>query len=231
MKQSFKPVIYVLTALVIGFLAWRFGPALYRLCSNRELLKSYLDTLGVWAPVMFVFLTAAQVIVAPIPAIALGLAGGYLFGEGAGFLLSLIGLLVGSMLAFVLARVFGQPLVVRLVGNSTYRKLEKLISGKGILAVALIFLLPMMPDDALCLLAGLTPMRARVFAFLVLTCRSPGVLVASLTGGGALQLPWQIWAAVGVASMIALYVGWRYNEQLMAWAVRLAGVQTAARKG
>lgn len=216
-KLQSRHFIYLLIALTVVLLAWRYGADAYHLCSNREALKAYLNALGNWAPAMFVILTAVQVIVAPIPAIALSLAGGYMFGVIPGFSLNMLGLLIGSILAFTLARLFGQPLVMRLVGVSTYHQFEPVISGKGMWAVMLVFLLPMMPDDALCFLAGLTPMRIRTFAFLVLTCRSPGVLVASLTGSGALRLPWQLWLMVAAVSLVLLYLGWRHSEKLQNW--------------
>lgn len=216
-KLQSRHFIYLLIALTVVLLAWRYGADVYHLCNNREALKAYLNALGNWAPAMFVILTAVQVIVAPIPAIALSLAGGYMFGVIPGFSLNMLGLLIGSILAFTLARLFGQPLVMRLVGVSTYRQFEPVISGKGLWAVMLVFLLPMMPDDALCFLAGLTPMRIRTFAFLVLTCRSPGVLVASLTGSGTLRLPWQLWIMVAAVSLVLLYLGWRHSEKLQKW--------------
>jgi uncharacterized membrane protein YdjX (TVP38/TMEM64 family) len=94
--------------------------------------------------------------------------------------------------------------------------------GKGIFAVALIFLLPFMPDDALCFLAALTPMRTRVFAFLVVTCRGPGALVATLTGAGTLSLPWYFWAAAGAVAIVLLFLGWRHSDALEKWTLRLA---------
>lgn len=222
MQRSGRHLQFCLLGLLAVYFAWRHGAALYRLCSNQEMLQSSLQLLGIWAPLGFVLLTAAQVIIAPIPAVALSLAGGYVFGLLPGFALSVAGLLVGSMLAFVLARRFGQPLVLRLIGVDTYRRLEPMLQGRGLWIVALVFLLPLMPDDALCFLAALTPMRARVFAILVLTCRSPGVLAAALTGSGAISLPWYLWAGIALLSLLLLYVGWRHAATLENWASRLA---------
>jgi uncharacterized membrane protein YdjX (TVP38/TMEM64 family) len=217
MQKSKRYLIQLFAVILFAYLIWQYGPEFYRVYSNRNLLNSYLQQAGVWAPAVFVLLTAAQVIAAPIPAMALGVAGGFIFGLLPGFLLSLLGLFIGSMLAFGLAKWFGQPLVRRLIGDETYAKFEPLMRGKGLLAFIVLFLLPFMPDDALCFLAALTPMRARVFALLVLFCRTPGILVSSLTGSGVIALPWYGWALVGAASLVLLYFSWRHRKTLEKW--------------
>lgn len=217
MSKTTRYLSYLLIAAAIGYFTWRYGPEIYRVYGDRELLNSYLDLAGVWAPAAFVLLTAAQVIAAPIPAIALGVAGGFIFGLVPGFLLSLTGLFAGSMLAFALAKLFGRPLVIKLVGKKNYDKLEPMMRGKGLLALAVLFLLPFMPDDALCFLAALTPMRPRVFACLVLFCRTPGVFVSSLTGSGAIALPLHAWGLIGVVTLVLLYLAWRNSATLEKW--------------
>jgi uncharacterized membrane protein YdjX (TVP38/TMEM64 family) len=214
--------IAVIAVIILVYLIRRYGPHAYQPYSDRTLLNSYLQQAGVWAPAAFVLLTAAQVIAAPIPAMALGVAGGFIFGLVPGFLLSLMGLFIGSMLAFALAKWFGRPLVQRLIGEETYAKFEPLMRGKGLMVLIVLFLLPFMPDDALCFLAALTPMRARAFALLVLFCRTPGILVSSLTGAGVIALPWYGWALVGLASLILLYFSWRHSKTLEGWLSRFA---------
>src|SRR5690554_612180 len=155
MHKSRHFIMQLLAIMLLAYLLWQYGPFIYQLYSDRNLLNSYLQQAGVWAPAAFVLLTAAQVIAAPIPAMALGVAGGFIFGLVPGFLLSLMGLFIGSMLAFALAKWFGRPLVQRLIGEETYAKFEPLMRGKGLMVLIVLFLLPFMPDDALCFLAAL----------------------------------------------------------------------------
>ncbi|MGI6358854.1 MAG: VTT domain-containing protein [Bacillota bacterium] len=122
MQKSKRYLIQLFAVILFAYLIWQYGPEFYRVYSNRNLLNSYLQQAGVWAPAVFVLLTAAQVIAAPIPAMALGVAGGFIFGLLPGFLLSLLGLFIGSMLAFGLAKWFGQPLVRRLIGDGDLRQ-------------------------------------------------------------------------------------------------------------
>ncbi len=220
MHQNKRHLMLLVAIVVIAYLSWQNGPQIYRLSRDRDLLNNYLQQAGVWAPAIFVLLTVAQVIAAPIPGMVLGVAGGFIFGLLPGFLLSLLGLFLGSMLAFGLGKWFGQPLVRRLIGEETFARFAPMMRGKGLLALITLFLLPFMPDDALCFLAALTPMRARVFALLVLFCRTPGILVSSLTGSGLIALPWYGWALVGTASLLLLYFSWRHIDTLEKWMSR-----------
>jgi len=59
-----------------------------QLYSDKRFLKQTLRQWGILAPVIFIALQALQVIIAPIPGDVTGILGGYLFGEGLGFIYS-----------------------------------------------------------------------------------------------------------------------------------------------
>lgn len=210
--------IFLVLLLVTGLLA--FGPGLHRLLSDRAALEAFLRKAGAWAPLGFLALNIAQVVLAPLPGAIIGMVGGYIFGFGLGFLLNTLGIFLGSLAVFLLARRFGKPLVDQFVGGKTLQLLEKASRGKGLWGLALIFLLPFLPDDALCFAAGLTPIPTRTFALLVIFCRTPGSFVATLTGAGLINLSLTGWIIVGIAGLILLYIGWRKSEILEAWATR-----------
>ena len=65
-----------------------------------------IRSFGPYSPLAYILLQIIQVVVAPIPGGAIEFLGGYLFGVTAGFLYSMIGLILGSWLAFSLARIF-----------------------------------------------------------------------------------------------------------------------------
>jgi uncharacterized membrane protein YdjX (TVP38/TMEM64 family) len=190
---------------------WERGKEIF---SSREAIERYVEQWGLWAPVVFVLIQAAQVILAPIPGNVTALAGGALFGWGMGFLLSSLGLVIGSMIAFWLGRFFGKPLVVRMVGPRTYERYEGVVVRKGIWVLFLIFLIPFFPDDALCLLAGMTAISFPLFTLLVVVGRLPGMLVANLAGSGLISLTiWQ-WAIVAVVCIgLAVFV-FKFREKI-----------------
>ena len=81
--------------------------------SSSDRLSKFLQGLGPYSPAVFVLLQVLQVIAAPFPGELTGVAGGYAYGETLGFLLSTIGLSLGSWVAFELASILGRPFVER----------------------------------------------------------------------------------------------------------------------
>lgn len=190
---------------------WERGREIF---SSRESLTEYVRGWGLWAPAVFLLIQAAQVIAAPIPGNITAMAGGLLFGWGKGFLLSSLGLLIGSVAAFWLGRYFGKPLVLRLVGPHNYERYQGVIARKGIWVLFVIFLIPFFPDDALCLLAGMSPIPFSVFLLLVVVGRLPGMLVANLTGAGLFTLKLWQWAVVAAVCIGIGVVLVRYREKI-----------------
>lgn len=190
---------------------WKQGAEIF---SSRESIARYVAQWGFWAPVVFVLIQTAQVILAPIPGNITALAGGALFGWGIGFLLSSLGLVIGSIIAFWLGRFFGKPLVVRIVGEKTYARYEGVVARKGIWVLFLLFLIPFFPDDALCFLAGMTAISFPLFVVLVIVGRLPGMLVSNLAGSGLINLTLWQWTVVAIVCAGLAVLLFRYREKI-----------------
>ncbi|MFB6124439.1 MAG: TVP38/TMEM64 family protein [Halanaeroarchaeum sp.] len=145
-------------------------------------LRAWVADFGVFAPVVLVAVQALQVVVAPIPGQVLGLVAGYLFGPFYGTLYSVTGAAIGSFVAFALARRFGRPWVVDVVDSETMAWFDDLSDRRGYLALFLVFLVPGLPDDLLCLLAGMTRMNVWKMTVVSFVGRLPGYYVVAVGG-------------------------------------------------
>src|SRR5512143_2510492 len=85
---------------------WNQVTKLYHLYQDPHQLKKVISSFGPYAPLAYILLQITQVVIAPIPGGAVEFLGGYLFGVKAGFVYSMIGLILGSWFAFSLARIF-----------------------------------------------------------------------------------------------------------------------------
>jgi hypothetical protein len=79
--------------------------------SSSDKLGKFLHSLGPYSPAVFVLFQVSQVIAAPFPGELTGVAGGYVYGETLGFILSTIGLTLGSWVAFELTSILGRQFV------------------------------------------------------------------------------------------------------------------------
>ena len=145
-------------------------------------VRQLLERAGPYAPLVFVGLQALQVVVAPVPGQLLAGVGGYLFGGVLGTVYSMIGVVIGSLVVFAAAGRYGRPLVERLLAAETRERFDAFGARNGPLALFVFFLLPVFPDDALCVLAGLWEIRPRTFLVLLVVGRTPSFVAASYAG-------------------------------------------------
>ena len=179
----------------------RHAPAVADPVAWREAIAGF----GALAPAAFVAVQAAQVVLAPVPAPATALLGGYLFGILPGTLYSVAGATLGSYVAFTLSRRYGRAYVERTFDASLVGGFDRVVDRAGVPGLFVFFLLPGFPDDVLCFTAGVARVDRATFLGLVLVGRTPGFLLTSYAGGSFAADP--AMAAVAVAVGVALSVG------------------------
>jgi uncharacterized membrane protein YdjX (TVP38/TMEM64 family) len=208
----------LLTIVLIAVIYFMNSPSAYydlkRILSNPEEVKEYILHFGIWAPIIIILIQVVQVIITPIPGNVTALAGGAIYGVIKGFLLNVIGIVLGSVAAFYLARLYGTPLVKKLIGEQSYHKYNRMISGKYSIGLFILFFIPLTPDDALCFLAGMSSMHISIFLFFVLVGRTPGMFIATLIGSGKLQLSIPVWIALGIISILIILLFIKYNHRI-----------------
>ena len=74
-----------------------------------------------------------------------------------GFVYNYVGAL-GSIIIFLLGRNYGKPFIMSLVSDKTYNKYIGWLDNENVLndCLLLAIFFPIAPDDALCLMVGLT---------------------------------------------------------------------------
>lgn len=197
----------------------------YNILHDRHELKGFIRSFGPYSPLAYIFLQIIQVIVAPIPGGAIEFMGGYLFGAKAGFLYSMIGLILGSWLAFSLAKIFERLAVEKFVSPRTRKKFDYLIGHEGVILSFLLFLIPGFPKDALCYILGLTPMHLGIFLFISTIGRIPGTLMACLQGGKAFDHQYKTMLILLGISALAILVFFVYHDEIHQLIKRLKRVK------
>jgi uncharacterized membrane protein YdjX (TVP38/TMEM64 family) len=198
---------------------------LYDLLHNRHQLKITILSYGPYSPLAYILLQVLQVVVAPVPGGAVEFLGGYLFGGWAGFLFSMIGLVLGSWVAFGLARIFEKYAVEKFVSPKTIRKFDYLMGHEGVIISFLLFLIPGFPKDALCYLLGLTPMHTGIFILISTIGRVPGTLMAVLQGAKAFNHQYiSFFILLGISSL-ALLVFYIYRDEIHHWVKKLRNIK------
>lgn len=192
---------------------------------NPVELRNLLLEKGADAEWIFILIQVLQVIIAPIPGQAAAFAGGFIFGFWKGWFLTTLGLLIGSFLAMGAARLLGFKLVRKIVPDSIINQFDKVISEGGYMTFFMIFLLPALPDDAVCFLAGLTKLKLVPLTLVCFLGRAPGMLVLSLVGAGfASGLTTSAYVLFGFMMFISVIL-WLFWEYVEAWIYKTVNIK------
>ena len=183
--------------------------------SLLELIRRY-DS---YAVLIFVAVQFAQVTILPLPATLTTIAGFTVFGVGETLLYSSAAIIAGSMVAFAAGRTFGVRLAVWLCGAKSVAKYRELLKGRETLLLYAMFLLPIFPDDLLCVIAGLGSMSYRSFGVMMLISRPVGVLWTAAVYKGAVNIPANAagiaaWVAIALVTVAVFAVLYKYGEKI-----------------
>jgi uncharacterized membrane protein YdjX (TVP38/TMEM64 family)/rhodanese-related sulfurtransferase len=158
--------LWLLSALLVTALAvWSLRGHL-----ALDGVLAWIEQAGPWGPVVFMLLYALGTLLF-VPGLALTLAGGALFGPWLGTLCNLGGALLGSTLAFLLARYLAADWVEARLGGRL-RQIKRGVEAEGWRFVAFVRLVPLFPFILLNYALGLTriplPTYVLVSAFAML---------------------------------------------------------------
>ena len=172
--SSIIGILATIALLIYGYQAGIF--------SSAEQLSYMISQAGIWGPLIFIFIQIIQCVIPIIPGGLSCVAGIILFGPFYGFIYNYIGILLGSLINFILARHYGKPLIETIVSKKTYNKyISWLDRGKHFDKLfTLAIFMPVAPDDFLCMLAGLTKMTYKKFITIIVLGKPASLLVYSL---------------------------------------------------
>ena len=163
-KSVFSLVLICAIFLVVFLILDHTG--MWEKVNSVDSLRKYIASFGNLAVFVFIAIQFLQVVLIPIPGTVTTLGGAIMFGPFFGAVYSYIGIVLGSVAAFLIGRIFGYKLVSWIVGKEQLKKGIKMVENKSKVMFSLIFLLPFFPDDLICFVAGLTTMS--VFSFVII---------------------------------------------------------------
>jgi len=119
---------------------------LLSIISDQEAVSAYLKNYGALGPIVLFVLMVAQVFIAVIPGHALMVTAGYVYG-GLGLGIVIVSTILGSQIAFMIARWYGRDLINRLASSQIIERWDKAAQGQGIIFYFFAFVLPIFPSD------------------------------------------------------------------------------------
>lgn len=176
----------LMNVVKLTIIALLVGGSIWLLMAHSEwfrdpkLVKVQVLQWGVWGPLVFMVLYA----VGPsflVPGAVMTIAGGLAFGTVWGSAYSLIGGDAGALIAFAAGRFLGKSFVEQIVGERFHSTLQK-IAKHGFQIIFYLRMVPVIPYNALNLLAGASPIAFRDYFWATMIGMVPGTILFAFLG-------------------------------------------------
>lgn len=207
-KSITRLVISGFLIAVVLIIAYLIFDALGVTDLTRQQIQDFISSTGVIAPLVFIGVSFLQVTFIPVPGLVTIIAGTYLFGPWLSFLYSYIGMLIGSVVAWGLGRLLGRPYVNWVAGSKEQAdEWLKKLKGREKVFLFFAFLLPLFPDDLLCSVAGILPIRFSTFFIMQLITRftSIGASIIFMSGEIIPYHGWGLWV-LGLLTLLSVVI-------------------------
>lgn len=177
-------ILFIILCIVGWILYLKIGKPLYEILLQPDAARRWILSHGAWSYVLFVMMVFLQVVVAIIPGEPFQIAAGLAFGPVLGTILCMLGVLCGSIVTFMLTRIFGYKLLELLFSKRTLDKFDlRDYDPETIERVVFIaFIIPGTPKDFLSYAVGLTPLSLKSWIIITFIARLPSIAMASIGG-------------------------------------------------
>lgn len=177
--------------LTVWAFYWGFQSQIF---TSETALRNFLGGLGAAAPVGFILIQIVQTVIPIIPGALTVPMGTMVFGMSYGFILNYTGIIIGSIINFLLARKFGRSFVELIIGEKQYDRysnwLEENKRFEKIFTLAMFF--PFSPDDIICYIAGLSKMTFKKYTTILVLGKPLSIFVYSYGVAKLLEFFFQI---------------------------------------
>jgi len=217
-------IIFMLSCILSIIYSLLFKLGIIETFSSVHALKDYILSTKEKGVIVYILIQCSQVIFMPIPAAIICVVGTMIYGPLLCGIYCSIGILLGSFISFIIGKTFGYKIVAWIVGKENTDKYSTLIRKRGSFFLIIAFLLPMFPDDILCLIAGITKMKFKTFFWITLITRPIGVICMSFFSSGSL-IPfsgWGIyaWIFILIIAIITTILIYKYQDRMQKYLIK-----------
>lgn len=208
--MSLQKAILYLSIVLSLILLWVYRLPIMdslRWFSNLDAVIESIRGYGIWGPVVLFVLFILQAFIAFIPGQALMIASGYIYGFLGGILITWTSLVLGGQIAFWLSRKFGRPFAEKWIAPATLDRWDKSAAGQGVAFYVITLVMPLIPNDAMCYVAGLGSIEPRRFLLANMLGRGIASILTVTVGAYVNQIPALIWVFL-VGFVVLGVAGW-----------------------
>lgn len=186
-KKQKNKIIGIIIVLILILVFRKYLIEYSHYFRNPEELRELILSFGNYSFLAYIAIQISQIIFFFIPGELVQIAGGYIFGSLNGYILSFIGILIGSTASFLLARVLGKRFVEKIVFSEDkwmFKKMEEMKNHPGSFKklIFIMYLIPGIPKDILGYICGVTDITLKNFIIVSMLGRTPALFISCFFG-------------------------------------------------
>ena len=156
MKIFLVILSFALASFVIYFILKAFN------LTNINSIRNIISNSGKYGIIIYTLLTASMLIFLcfiPLLNTSLAILGIAIFGAKTAFITNMIAVFISTSVLFLIGDKLGEKFASKLVGKKSLDEAQNLIDHKSRFWLPFLFITPCIPDEAICLVAGMTKIK------------------------------------------------------------------------
>jgi len=212
-RKSKIKLILVTTTLGLSTLFLHFTgylEILIQLFTSPDYLEQTIEPYESYGVFILLGLQILQIVFAPIPGQAIGVTYGVMYGVYWGTFFGMIGTTIGTIIPILISKRYGKPIVKSMIGEQKFEKYEELTKSTDVYPFVILIILPVIPDDAIAYLAGLSSISTRRLIIWLAVARFPGMLALTWFGEGLATANYFLMLVLTVLiTIVSMWVVWK----------------------
>ncbi|NFV13475.1 TVP38/TMEM64 family protein [Clostridium sp. FAM 1755] len=212
-------ILRILLALLsIGVIALtiKYLPHILEVTMSLDKFREYIISTGRFGTLLFIFFQILQTVIAPIPGEVIQVAGGYIYGMTFGLIYTVLGMLLGAIMAFYFTRLIGASFIEKLIKKKKSQWILDIMDSKKFTIILFIFfIIPGLPKDFLIYVAGLTPIKPMKFFGILLIARLPWLLTSVIIGANIHNRNYISLIVIALIVLVLFILGIIYKDKLI----------------
>lgn len=201
MNKWLKIILVILSFAIISALIYIILKTFN--ITNISTLRSIISKSGKLAYVVYtLILSAALILLCFVPLLntTLAILGIAMFGAKIAFITNIISVFISTSVLFFLGDKLGEKFASKLIGEKNLEETQNLIDHKSKFWLPILFITPGVPDEAICLIAGMTKMKYWYLILISLIYHSFEIGVFCFFGSGLIS-----WSSLTIVDWLILF--------------------------
>ena len=180
MAKVSKATLFTIATFAIGFLIPALGflfPETF--FSNRQQISSFIQSFGLWTPIIFITISIIPVVFTPLNHGVFGIVGGFIFGPWLGFLLNWVAKISGTTINFFIGQILGKKAIRHFTKTEDVKQYNMIFDRHKFL-----LFIGFSVNDTLSYLAGISNMELKTFLPLTFLAQIMPALILAYIGSG-----------------------------------------------